>query len=251
MTKVVATSILSMLQSLTPQGIDVSFDVRSDAGGKDPDQHSATLQAYHRVLWSKPLPSGALFELTLGRRGQLHCESELGHFKLTSDTVFRTFRRHRKMQPIIAQVPETQQAEFSRRGYTIGGFLIFPGNRINGRPTINQARGMSSRIEDRFDLTLECIRRHYSGAESPLSVVLDQYSDFFALFDSFEGYVNFFLLQDLVTENHEGVDFLLPFEDFGVSPALPQTLAEYRLFRDRMLQWIENRNTRIASWCQL
>ena len=43
--------------------IDVTFDLRSDAGGKDPDSHSATLRLYHRVLWSKPLPDGTQFAL--------------------------------------------------------------------------------------------------------------------------------------------------------------------------------------------
>ena len=63
-------------------------------------------------------------------------------------------------------------------------------------------------IDDRFDITLECIRRHYelttktgdmrSVSSSPLGAVLARYADFFSLFESFEGYVNFFLLQDLV-----------------------------------------------------
>jgi len=43
--------------------IDTSYDFRTDAGGKDPDLFSATLRRYHRKLWSKPLPSGAMFDL--------------------------------------------------------------------------------------------------------------------------------------------------------------------------------------------
>ena len=39
--------------------IDTSFDFRTDASGKDPDAYSPTLRQYHRLLWSKPLPSGA------------------------------------------------------------------------------------------------------------------------------------------------------------------------------------------------
>lgn len=42
--------------------IDVAFDFRTDAGGKDPDSHSPTLRRYHRLLWSKPLPSGEPFD---------------------------------------------------------------------------------------------------------------------------------------------------------------------------------------------
>ena len=33
--------------------IDTTFDVRSDAGGMDPDSHSKTLRRYHQLLWRK------------------------------------------------------------------------------------------------------------------------------------------------------------------------------------------------------
>lgn len=41
-----------------------------------------------------------------------------------------------------------------------------------------------------FDLTVEC-RRHYAGEVSPLSDTLGRYSDFFALFGDFKGFVKF------------------------------------------------------------
>ena len=43
--------------------IETTFDFRTDAAGKDPDTYSATLCRYHQLLWSKPLPSGVVFEL--------------------------------------------------------------------------------------------------------------------------------------------------------------------------------------------
>lgn len=63
--------------------------------------------------------------------------------------------------------------------------------------SINQARGINSRIRDRFDLTLESIRRHYLGTVNPLADVLARHSDFFDLFGDFRGYVDHFLLNDL------------------------------------------------------
>ena len=46
------------------EAIDITFDFRSDTPpGKDPDARSPTLRRYHQLLWSKPLPSGAPFEL--------------------------------------------------------------------------------------------------------------------------------------------------------------------------------------------
>jgi hypothetical protein len=45
--------------------IDITFDLRTDAIGKnpDPDASSPTLLRYHHLLWTKPLPSGRHFEL--------------------------------------------------------------------------------------------------------------------------------------------------------------------------------------------
>ena len=58
--------------------IDTSFDFRTDASGKDPDTHSPTLRQYHKLLWSKPLPSGRPFYLSDATPGAyLHHHSEL------------------------------------------------------------------------------------------------------------------------------------------------------------------------------
>src|SRR5580765_8038155 len=66
--------------------IDTSFDVRTDARGRDPDLTSPTLRRYHRLLWSKPLPCGMPFTLdTVTPRRYLHHHSELGEFSLASD----------------------------------------------------------------------------------------------------------------------------------------------------------------------
>ena len=75
--------------------------------------------------------------------------------------------------------------------YTIGGMMVFPGNRIKGKWTINQARGCLKNISDRFDLTVECIRRHYARQSSPLGETLARYNDSFALFEDFSGYADF------------------------------------------------------------
>lgn len=77
-------------------------------------------------------------------------------------------------------------------GSTIGAFTLFPKKQIDRKNNINQARGMNSFINDRFDLTLECIRLYYNGEESPLYDTLLRYYAFFDLFKSFEGYIQFF-----------------------------------------------------------
>ena len=228
--------------------IDSSFDMRSDAEGKDPDSRSKTLRRYHQLLWSKNLPGGARFDLSTEASGVylLH-ESSLGRFLLSSDTVIRTFRRTRRMSHIINQISEAEQEAFSRLGYSIGGMMIFPGRRVNGKWTINQARGMNSKIEDRFDLTLECIRRHYLGEISPLSEVLDRYSSFFALFGNFKGYSEFFLLQDLVSPNFTSIRFFADFDDFVSSP-FPQSLEAYAAYRSSTIDFVKARNARIDEY---
>ena len=53
--------------------------------------------------------------------------------------------------------------DFIHRTYTIGGSIIFPKEN-----SINRARGVNPFIKDRWDLTLECIRRYYKNDSSPL-----------------------------------------------------------------------------------
>lgn len=144
--------------------IDITFDFRSDTPGypkKDPDIFSPTLRSYHQILWSKRLPNGVLFTLDGSTHQYLRHQSVLGEFVLASDAVIPTFSRERRLSHIIDEIPVEDREAFHRIGYTIGGMMVFPGNRVGRRMTINGARGFHPRIKDRFDLTLECIRRHY------------------------------------------------------------------------------------------
>jgi hypothetical protein len=228
--------------------IDITFDFRSDTPpGGDPDADSPTLRRYHQFLWSKPLPSGAPFDLDATTPPYLHHLSELGEFWLTSDTVIPSWSRWGKMRHIIDQIPEVEREEFNRIGYTIGGMMVFPGNRVGGAMTINGARGLDRRIADRFDLTVESIRRHYLDEPSPLGETLARYADFFRLFGDFAGYVDFFHLQDLVDEVTSTVKFFTPFEAFTASP-LPGTRDAYIEYRHRAVEFIESRNRRIAAY---
>jgi len=226
--------------------IDTSFDFRTDAGGRDPDTYSPTLRRYHRLLWSKPLPNGTLFGLDDCTPGvYLHHQSAMGEFFLASDSVIATLTGYIVMKPIVSQSSEEENEAFLTIAYTVGGMLLFPGNRIDRKLTINGARGFTRRIADRLDLTLECIRRHYRSEWSPLEIVLARYSDFFALFGDFRGYVEFFLLQDLVAAGQ--VLFFTPFDDF-VSSALPASPSAYRDYRRRSIEFVEARNDRINHW---
>ena len=230
--------------------IDVTFDFRSDTPpGKDPDALSPTLRRYHKRLWSKKLPKGTFFELDdTNPKIYLHHKSEIGEFYLSSDAVVPTFYKDLKISHIINQISVAELDAFYSIGYTMGGMMVFPGNQIDRKPTINVARGFHPRIKDRFDLTVECIRRHYRDERSPLSDTLARYADFFRLFDDFRGYVEFFLLQDLVTEDCSAVKFLTPFEGFNSSP-LPGSVDAYMAYRQLAMDFIKARNLRILKSC--
>ena len=228
--------------------IDISFDFRIDSGGKDPDIYSPTLRSYHQRLWSKVLPNSAVFNLDTTSFAYLHHRSSLGEFFLSSDSVIPTYRKYKSMQSIITKFQEGEIDQFLSLGYTIGGMMIFPGNRIQGKMTINGERGFNQLIADRMDLTLECIRRHYKGDDSPLKNALARYSEFFTLFGDFGGYVNFFLLNDLVDKSGN-VKFFLPFNDF-TKRSLPHDLETYINYMQKSIDFINARNERIHDWTQ-
>ena len=231
--------------------IDTTFDFRLDTPqGEDPDTSSPTLCRYHKLLWSRPLPRGRVFDLACTRAPfYLRHSSELGEFLLSSDTVIPTFKKQKKLASVFGQIPE-EKRNFGGLGYTIGGMMVFPAKQVDKKWTINQARGCAKKIRDRFDLTLECIRRHYSGGESPLNEVLARYTSFFDLFGDFRGYVDFFLLQDLVDGGSGAVRFFSPFDDFKSSP-VPSGVGAYLEYRDNAIDFLTARNNRIREWSEI
>ena len=227
--------------------IDINFDFRTDTPkGKDPDSYSPTLRLYHKLLWSKQLPNGSLFTLQDTHKDcYLYHSSEMGEFHLSSDSAIHTFSRWKSMSHIVSQVNEVDIESFRSLGYTIGGMIIFPSNKVDGKSTINGARGFNSKIRDRIDLTLECIRRYYLNEDSPLEDVLLRYSSFFEIFGDFQGYIEFFLLQDLVSVDFNSIKFFIPFDNFKTS-AIPLNLDMYTSYKENVMNFINLRNTRIA-----
>lgn len=241
--------------------IDVTYDFTSElegywdgflerdpiagVGAIDPDTRSKTLKECHRLLWSKELPNGEMMIL----------KSEKAPYYLTwndmcfgSDTIIVCLRYVRN-KAIISQINEMQDdfvtywEKLFRKAYTIGGTIIFPVH----RSSINQRRGMNKRISDRWDLTLECIRRYYNGEESPLYNIFLNDKAFFDLFVDFKGYVDFFLLQDAVSNDYSKVNI---WEGEGnlTDDGLPKTLESYISFIDNEFSFLEKRNKRIRDY---
>ena len=172
------------------------------------------------------------------------------NFRFASDTLIVDFRywRYREMLEQVRQrVPDYRAfvEDYVHRGYTIGGTIIFPKH----PGSINQVKGTNSNISDRWDLTLECIRRHYSGEDSPLSKAMSRDNDFFKLFLNFRGYVDYFFLQDCVTEDYSAVRYWIGDGNFTKN-ALPQSVDEYLLWLERQSDFLKRRNDRIAAFAE-
>src|SRR5471030_529048 len=94
--------------------INVEFDFQAEAGGRDSDRYSSTLQEYHRILWSKPLPNGQMFHLTKIGNNRLYHKSELGEFFLSSDRAVTTFWKRKSYEHIASKLPIHQLKEFDQ-----------------------------------------------------------------------------------------------------------------------------------------
>lgn len=240
--------------------IDVNFDFTSDipnywndfwndstgigGGNGDPDSLSPTLQKYHQLLWSKELPNGENMLLSVGYGANYLTWND---FRFGSDSITASFRykKYRYMlEQVMEVIPDYQNyiKTFIQKAYTIGGSIIFPKSN-----SINRARGINSEIGDRWDLTLECIRKYYNNEKSPLYETLLLNKDFFDLFIDFKGYVDFFFLQDCVSTDYSSVNFWIGNGVFEKNP-FPKTVDEYIQWISEELKFIEKRNNRIKEF---
>ena len=120
--------------------LDVEFDFFKEAKGRDPDRYSPTLIKYHRILWQKLVRDNKFFDLTFSEKNRLTHSSDLGVFELSSDSIGHTYRKWKSMAHIIKQIPKSDIDSFLKTCRTMGGYIVFPANKINGN-TINQEDG--------------------------------------------------------------------------------------------------------------
>ena len=223
--------------------IDTSFDFRLDSAGRDPDSSSPTLKSYHQALWSKPLPNGQVLRLTTDNCSYLRW----GDMFFGSDSITASFKWNKRLMekigPFIPSFSEYLE-NYLHKTYTIGGTIIFPKH----QGSINQARGCSSKICDRWDLSLECISRYYKGEPSPLEATIRKDKAFFDLFVNFKGYVDFFFLQDCVDEDYH-VKIWLDTPLFEDNP-IPMNVEDYCRWINSQLDFVEKRAKRIAEHCK-
>jgi hypothetical protein len=232
---------------------DVSFCFYDEKGYvRDADSESRILQRMHARLWSKDLPNGDRLEWTPDAKTRTLSTELAGGTTVwvSSDTIATTHSNYAGVRELHAGLDAEERDRIERAFYTIAGFMVFPVH----PQSLNQVRGRKWEIRDRFDLTLECIRRHYLAVDdNPLASVLTDDAGFFALFgggqEGFENYVQFFLLDDLWDgqsirwfDGFEGSDW-----DF-TTPALPDSASSYLRYLDVVGTFVTSRNARIADW---
>lgn len=210
----------------------------------DIDIYSTKLRQVHQCLWNKRLPNGQYMDLSMGTgRNYLVWKD----FCFASDNIATSFR-YKKNRHLITELEnilpnyKAFMEDCLHKTYTIGGTVLFPKRRWS----INQARGCNPKIKDRWDLTLECIRKYYLGEDSPLYTTLQKDKNFFDLFIDFKGYVDFFYLQDCVTANYSSVIFGMEYTGFTDNP-LPKTTEEYLKWLEHNLDFVQKRNLRIQK----
>lgn len=245
--------------------IDINFDFTTDSpgywdgfwqrgdglgeGGSDPDKASPTLRTYHQMLWSKPLPNGEKMELQKGKWADYDYLT-WKDMRFASDSIIVGFRYY-NYRKIIDQVFErvgdykSYYEKLIRKSYSIGGTIIFPKH----PGSMNQSKGTNKIISDRWDLTLECIRRYYNGEDSPLYKTIQKDKEFFDLFVDFKGYVDFFFLQDCVSDDYSKVDIWCGDAGFTKS-GLPESVDEYFDFIKQEFDFLDKRNERIKKYCK-
>ena len=140
--------------------IDVEYDYRSDSKCGDPDKDSPKLYDLHCLLWNKEVSNNSTLILSVLSKiqGRLILKNNLTD-NLSSDRMCPHFvgKYNGKLDEWLS---DSEKLKFQQKVRTIGGHIVFPAHRKDGF-TINQARGVNRKISDRFDLTLECFRRHY------------------------------------------------------------------------------------------
>ena len=243
--------------------IDVNFDFTNDTTGYwsnywgndyifgrsnvDPDLSCKTLFIFHEQLYSRRLPNGD--NLVINYSKDKNCLVGNG-IRFGNDSIATSFRSSRYANLIGAVASEIDDFKsyienYVHKSYTLGGEIIFP--KMVG--SINQMRGCNPYIRDRWDLTLECIRRYYKNEESPLFTTLKNNDGFFKLFVDFKGYVDYFFLQDYVSEDYNEVKFLIETNCFETDP-VPKNVQEYCTWIDKTIELIARRNKRIKDYLE-
>ncbi len=238
-----------------PTGIDFKKKITDDIPGfwdkiwtknntlahlrPDPCDDSLFLKKSIRKMFSRPLPNGQTMELEETSSG-----FRWNDFRFGIDTVVPSFfsTRNRNLSKAYA-LSETDfrdsVSEYIRETDLLGAYTIYP---VHANSLI-QCIYSNNRIRGRWDFVLECVRRHYSGEDSPLYDCMRRDRLFYDLFVDFNGFIDFFYLNDFI--NSDGtVKMLLQTELFEMNP-VPRNWDEYKKWFGTNIELVKKRNSRM------
>lgn len=240
--------------------IDTDFNFTSDCkywesynkghSDTDPDTYSPRLRLYQQILYSRKTPSGKTLNLTQGK-DKKYDYLIYDNIRFGSDNIINMCERYDLSWSREANIDNYDEKikNYILKSYTLGGEIIFPKH----KNSLNVMRGRNHKIKDRFDLTLECIRRFYEDNTSPLYNILKTDEQFFKLFgkghEGFKAYVDFFFLNDLVKDDYTKIKLFFGDEkDVFIRNPLPQNKTEWdQLLKNQMI-FLEKRNQRIKNF---
>jgi hypothetical protein len=236
--------------------IDVNFNFTTDCSywdgynngdsDTDPDIMSPTLRLYQQILYSRKTPCGKTIILKQGKNVNYDYLVYQDN-RLASDNIINMFERYNLPWSREAQIDNYNDKikQYKLASYIIGAEILFPKH----KDSINQWRGKNKQIQDRFDLTLECIKRFYDGEQNPLNETLNKDKWFFDLFVNFKGYIDFFFLNDLVSLSYKQIKFFLGnYNDVFIRPPFPQNKHEWQKLYDNQMNFLQQRTNRIKQF---
>lgn len=208
----------------------------------DIDLHCRKIYEYHQRLWQKKLPNGANLKFQIKHKGgSFFLLDNKSGISFGSDSILHTYRHFKKgyIREVIEKFNVKETNKFYEEITSIGGYIIFP-KRIN---SLNQRRGTDALVKDRFDITLDSIRKYYQKdkLDYPLKKVIEKDGEFFSWFMDFKSYVSFFYLDDLVNPKTDEILF------FSEDKPLPRSKEGYLAYKDKVLFFLKNRNKRIKE----
>lgn len=143
------------------------------------------------------------FELELKRHSDSSTKYRLGGDQMITGWLQNLDGRSLRLSPRVKQLVKSTDPslvnKFINARYAPGNFIFWPRHYAS----INTARAgiRGGGVEDRIDLTLECLRLWYEGKTPPcIGKAIERDSAYFKLFESFEFFVSFFALEPFVID---------------------------------------------------
>ncbi len=206
-------------------GINQSIEtvnLSDDKNYSDPDATSLELyQALQRIFQNRHFPNGYYISETKITRAYHNyglrwlIKNQATQTVLVMNMGADYFGISRKWVKLLAGFSDGDVRDMLRMARLIGGHMIFPRNIQNllsdehtgGLPSVNTNRG-GRPMYDRTDLFLLDLANYYVGQPYRTKAIL-KFRDFFDLFQSFKGFIDFFDLGVFVNQKYEVVNLQL------------------------------------------